>query len=113
MERNEFIKQCEVSIHQFEPLAHQAVMRNDFNTFSRLAEGWKLANENWLLAARGMNPEKARVVMTGFAMNELTKWMDEHRPGPPPSVLTLYPDDAISDQQFSAQEKNWKVLSTL
>jgi hypothetical protein len=102
MERNEFIKQCEELIDVFEHDLHREATKEnpDRIAFARLAEGYRLAQEHWLLAARGMSPEKARAVMVGFALNELTKWMNERRPGPPPSVLTLYPDGPISDEQF-------------
>ncbi len=105
MERNEFIRQCEKMIHQSEQELHKSAMRSktgegDRMAFGRLCEGYRLAQENWLLAARGMSPEKARAVMVGFAMNELINWMNERRPSLPPSVLTLYPDGPISDEEF-------------
>ncbi len=100
VERNEFITKSEQTIHQFEQQMHQVAMREDGNTLSSVVEGWRLAQESWLIVARGMRPEKARAVMIGFAMNRLTNWMKERRPGPPPPVLTLYPDGPHSDEEF-------------
>lgn len=99
MERGEFIRRCEEAIHKSEHLLHQAAMAHDSKALVRLSQGWRLAQESWLLAARGMSPEKARAVMVGFAVGELTKWKEERRPGPPPSVLTLY-DGPISEEDF-------------
>ncbi len=76
MERNEFIRKLEEEISQFEQEMQQAVERDDGNTLGTLIEGWRLAQENWLLVARGMSPEKARAVMVGFARNELMQNQD-------------------------------------
>ncbi len=100
MERNGCIKKCDEMIHLFGQELQQAVERDDFNKLRRLVKGWRLAQENWLCVARGMSPEKAHAVMIDFAMNVLTNWMKERHPGPPPSVLTLYPDGPISDEEF-------------
>src|SRR5579859_613804 len=108
MERGEFIRQCEDAIHRFEEAMQQAVTSNDEKAFIRLAEGWRLAQENWLHIARDMSPEKARAFMVGWATGELTKWMEERRPGPPPSVLTHYPDGAIPDNDY--QGKNLRIV---
>jgi hypothetical protein len=99
VERNEFIKKCEEMIQQFEQQMHQAVMREDGNTLSSLTEGWRLAQESWLVVAQWMSPEKARAVMVGFAMNELINWMNERRPSLPPSVLTLYSEGPIGKKR--------------
>jgi hypothetical protein len=104
MERHEFIRKNEEVIHLLEQDMQRAVERKDSKALARLAQGWRLANENWLLAARGMSPEKANTVMVGFALGELSKWMEERRPGPPPSVLTLY-DGPISDEDFGKAQK--------
>jgi hypothetical protein len=104
MERGEYIRTMEEAIHLCEQDMQRAVQRNDSQALARLAQGWRLANENWLLVARGMRPEKAHAVMVGFAVGELSKWMEERRPGPPPSVLTLY-DGPISDDDFGKAQQ--------
>ena len=106
MERGEYIRELEKLIPQFQQDMHQAAMRKDSQALTRLSQGFNMAQTDWLQVARGMSLEKARAVMVGFAMGELTKWMEERRPGPPPSVLTLY-EGPISDEDYGkALERN-------
>ncbi len=100
-ERKGLIIHLEQNIDTLEQKMHQIVIQEkDSNKMTQLAAKWRVAQELWLMTARGMSPEKAHAVMIGFTMNEITNWMNERRPGPPPSVLTLYPDGAISDEEF-------------
>jgi hypothetical protein len=99
MERNVFIRRLEEAIPEFQRQMHQATRNHDKKALVRLSEGFRQAQYEWLMAARGMSSEKARAVMIGFAVGRLTKWMEGEEPGPPPSVLTLH-DRPISDREF-------------
>ena len=99
MERGEYIRKMEEVIHLGERGMHQAALSHDSEALAKFSEGFRLAQLEWLQAARGMSFEKANAVLIGFTMGEVTKWMEERRPGPPPSVLTLY-DGPLSDEEF-------------
>jgi hypothetical protein len=99
MERGEMIRQLESVIQQGIEVMEDARLNKKTARLQSAMEGWRQAQGMWLQVARGMSPEKAQAVMVGFAVGELTKWMEERRPGPPPSVLTLY-DGPISDEEY-------------
>ena len=66
----------------------EAINADDQPRFEHMAQKYIEAQETWLIIARNMTPEKAKSVMIGFATGgELNKWLEENRPGPPPSRL--------------------------
>ena len=97
--RSEYIKSLEATIQQEAQVMEDAIRNQDSERFALGEEDWRLAQIEWLQVARGMSLEKAVAVMVGLTMGELTRWMVEQRPGPPPSVLSLY-DGPISDEEF-------------
>jgi hypothetical protein len=93
MERGEFITQLEDAIQQAAQRMDKAQRKDDMARFHMAAEVWRQAQILWLQAAQSISAEKAQAVMICFAAGgELAKWLDEKRPGPPPSVLVLYKD---------------------
>lgn len=86
--KDELIQMSEQVIHN--TLKVMEKTPEDDPEFQRAVEAHRGAEELWLQVAQGMSPEKARAVIIGFAFGELRKWMDERRPGPPPTVLDLY-----------------------
>jgi hypothetical protein len=99
MRRGKYIKSLETAIQREARVMEAAIRRQDSERFARSSEDWRLAQMEWLQVARGMSLEKAIAVMVGLTMGDLTSWMVEKRPGPPPSVLGLY-DGPISDEEF-------------
>lgn len=92
MDRDEFVRKLEDIIKKAAHQMDEALQRNDIAQFSKAAEAWGQASGVWLQAAQGMSWEKAEAVMIGFATGgELDKWVHERRPGPAPTVLSLYP----------------------
>jgi len=99
MERGEYIKALESAIQQEARVMEDATRNQNTERFERASEDWRLAQIEWLQVARGMSLEKAGEVMIGLTMGELTRWMEEQRPGPPPSVLSFY-DEPMPDEEF-------------
>ncbi|GHO63300.1 hypothetical protein KSC_021920 [Ktedonobacter sp. SOSP1-52] len=92
MEREKFVRRLENTIKWATQRMDEAQRKGDTESFNRASMAWQQASLLWLEAAQGMSREKAAAVMIGFATGgELAKWVDERRPGPPPSVLSLYP----------------------
>jgi hypothetical protein len=48
------------------------------------------AQKTWLVVTQKMTPEQAHAVVVDFAHNEMTRWMEERRPGPPPLIFERY-----------------------
>ena len=46
--------------------------------------------ETWLIIAKRMTPEQARSAMVRFAQTDVTRWMEERLPGPPPLIFDCY-----------------------
>ena len=99
MGRSESIQSLEAAIQQEAHVMEDAIRTQDSERFALASENWRLAQMEWLQVARGMSYEKAVAVMVGLTMGELTRWMVERQPGPPPSVLSLY-EGPISDEEF-------------
>ncbi|WP_126629516.1 hypothetical protein [Dictyobacter alpinus] len=100
MERHAFIHEMETIIHDSETIMQQTV-HHDAPRFQRPCEAWRQANEAWLQVAQAMSPEKAHAVLVGMAVGgTIHTWMTQRTPGPPPSVLSLYPHGPLSDDAF-------------
>jgi hypothetical protein len=92
MERGAFIQGVESAIQQAAQRMGEAQQNNDLVRFRLAADAWRQAQILWLQATQNMTSEKAEAVMIGFAAGgELDKWANSPQPGPPPSVLSLYP----------------------
>lgn len=68
----------------------EAVDTNDDAKFREAAALSGQAQEMWLIVAQAMTPEQARTIMMDFAQNEVTRWMEERTPGPPPLIFNRY-----------------------
>jgi CHASE3 domain sensor protein len=68
----------------------EAVAADDDQTFQTAAAECGSVQETWLVVAQRMTPEQARTVMVAFAHNDMTRWMEERIPGPPPLIFDRY-----------------------
>jgi hypothetical protein len=92
LERGEFLRKLEDAIQQAALVMEDAALNNqNMAQFQEASEAWRQAQGLWLQASENMSAEKAQAVMVGFATGgELNRWLEERRPGPPPTVLELY-----------------------
>lgn len=91
MEQGEFIQKLEDAIQQASKKMESAIRQNDNVKFTMASEAWRQAQLLWLQTAQNMSPEKAQATLVSFAIaGDLDKWVEENRPGPPPTILSLY-----------------------
>ena len=89
-QRVAYVKELEENVAKAAEVMHEAVKTDDDTTFRQAAATSGRSQEMWLIVAQNMTPEQARATMIDFAQQEVTQWMEERRPGPPPSIFIRY-----------------------
>lgn len=83
-------QELEEKIAQAVQTMREAIKTDDDAQFRAAAQVSGQSQELWLIVAQRMTPEQARATMIDFAQNEMTRWMQERIPGPPPLILDRY-----------------------
>ncbi len=89
-QRAAYAQELEEKIAKAVETMREAVKTDDDAQFRAAAEISGQSQEMWLIVAQRMTPEQARAAMVDFAQNEMTRWMEQRIPGPPPLILDRY-----------------------
>ncbi len=89
-QRAAYASELEEKVAKAVEAMREAVADDDDAKFKEASAVSGQSQEMWLIVAQNMTPEQARTVMVDFAQNEVTRWMEERIPGPPPLIFDRY-----------------------
>jgi hypothetical protein len=89
-QRAAYAQELEEKVAKAVEAMKEAINADDDAKFQEASAISGQSQEMWLIVAQQMTPKQARLIIVDFAQNEVTRWMEEQRPGPPPLIFERY-----------------------